>query len=94
MLLIPFQMTCTGLLVMLFCKTSNRKSCLVSPAPTWEMTGDDVNIGFFFSGEILRLFLSAVRLAVCGGHRHHDRRPYEQVEGEGGRWFQGWLAVP
>ena len=40
-------MTCTGLLVMLFCKTSNRKSCLVSPAPTWEMTGDDVNIVVF-----------------------------------------------
>ena len=37
-----------------------------------------------FSGEILRLFLSAVRPAVCGGHRHHDRRPHEQVEGEGG----------
>ena len=50
---------------------------------------------YFFSGEILRLFLSAVRPAVCGGHRHHDRRPHEQVEvGEGGRWFQGWPAVP
>ena len=48
------------------------------------MTGDNVNIVlFFFSGEILRLFLSAVCPAVCGGHRHHDCRPHEQVGGGG-----------
>ena len=72
-----FQMTITGLMVMLFSKTTHRKSCLVCFFIEI-FPSIDIN-EILVVGQNLWLFLSPFISSLCSSDGHHDCDTHEQV---------------